>query len=308
VSVEDSLRRIASDNRSGASELLERAAELFVRLEAEGEFTAAAGSHSAIRDAAVSLVKTQPCMATLINLAGAVIRAANAATHPEDVLKACVRASQEFNDACRLAVTAAAGHVSNLIADNTTLLTHSRSSTILRALDEAHLAGKKFDVIVTESRPMQEGRALAAELAGSGIKVTLIGDMGAASAMRQVSSVFVGADLISSRALVNKVGTRMIALAANELSLPIFVVADSSKFLKLPTDDLLSEPEREPHELWPAAPSNVTVMNRYFEETPLDYFTGIITEEGRLTIESVRRRIEAAIVEPMLINALRDND
>jgi translation initiation factor 2B subunit (eIF-2B alpha/beta/delta family) len=305
VSVEDFLRRIASDNRSGASELASRAAQLFVRLEAESEFATASAAQSAIRDAAVSLVKTQPCMATLINLAGAVMRAASSATRPEDVLKVCVRASREFNEACRVAGATAAQHASSFIADNMILLTHSRSSTILRAMLEAHLAGKKFGVIVTESRPMQEGRTLAAELAGSGIKVTLIADLAAASVMPHVSSVLVGADLITSRAVVNKIGTRMIALAAKERSVPIFAVADSSKFINPLEHDLPSEPERERGELWPAAPPNVTVMNRYFEKTPLDYFVGIITEEGRLTLESVRRRTEAALVDPALISALR---
>jgi translation initiation factor 2B subunit (eIF-2B alpha/beta/delta family) len=307
VSVEHSLRQIASDNRSGAAELLARAVEVFDDLEAESKFATTAEARTAVIEAAVSLVNLQPCMGTLINLAGAVIRAAGSASCSDELVKACAKASNQFRDACRFAVFAAAREMARFVGDGKTILTHSRSSTILGALSGARSAGKNFRVIVTESRPMAEGRTLATELAGEDIRVTLIADAAAASAMGEVGYVFVGADLITSRAVVNKIGTRMIALAARERSIPMYAVADFSKFINTPTCDLPPEPRREPDELWTGAPLNVVVMNRYFEETPLDYFTGIITEEGLLSPDAVRRRTEAAILDASLFNALRDN-
>lgn len=305
MTVDQLLQEIASDNRSGAAELLGRSVELFDRLEAErNEFATVSQARRAVLEATLGLLRSQPCMATLINLASRVISAASSAIDSDEVLKHCAKASREFNDACRCAVTAAARHTSTSIADGTTVLTHSRSSTILQGLAAARAMGKNFNVFVTESRPMMEGLKLAEELAGQDMRVTLIADAGVASVMQQVGLVLVGADLITPRTVVNKIGTRLIALAARERSVPIYVVADYSKLINLLPHNLPAEPKREPGELWSDAPSNVMVMNRYFEETPLESFNGIISEEGTQTPEGVSQRAAAAVVNPELVDAL----
>jgi hypothetical protein len=46
----------------------------------------------------------------------------------------------------------------------------------------------------------------------------------------------------------------------------------------------------------------VAVVNRYFEPTPLAFFTGILTEDGALSIKEVARRAEQAAIDKELVN------
>ncbi|HEV8484550.1 MAG TPA: hypothetical protein VGV87_13495 [Blastocatellia bacterium] len=302
MTVEHLLREIALNNRSGAAEILERAVELFVLLESQAnDPVMISEARRATIEACAGLVRAQPCMAPLINLANVVIRAASSATSASAVLKSAAGAACEFNQRCTRAASAAAANAAGLIRDGAEVLTHSRSSTILRALIGAHNAGKHFSVIATESRPLLEGRTLAEELTRQGLRVTLIADAAAAPALKSVTCVLFGADRVTPLALENKIGTRLIALAAAEQLVPVYAVADSSKFINPADPRAFTEAERPPGELWPNAPDGVLVLNRYFEETPLRHFTEIITEDGLLTPAVASRRAEAAVIDRLLM-------
>ena len=309
MTAENLLREIALNSRSGAAELLERAVELFVLVaaRADGTQTIAQTRDSAI-EACARLVKAQPRMAPLINLANAVIRAANTATSASEVLESAAGAAFEFNQRCIRAATAAAHNAAGLIRQGARVLTHSRSSTILRTLIDAHNAGIEFSVVATESRPLLEGRALAEALALRGLSVTLIADAAAASALNGVTCILVGADRVTPAGLENKIGTRLIALAAAEQRIPAYAVADSSKFINPPDPRALTEARRPPEELWPNAPDGVLVLNRYFEETSLHHFTGIITEDGVLAPEDASHHAESAVIDSSLWSVIRDGD
>ena len=186
------------------------------------------------------------------------------------------------------------------MGDNAVVLTHSRSSTVLRALLKARREGKRLTVVVTESRPLLEGRTLAEELAREGVVVTLIADAAAALALQRVDLVLLGGDKVTPLSLVNKIGTRMISLAAQERGVPVYGLCDSSKFINIDARTFFNDEQRSADELWPAAPKGIAVMNRYFEPTPLGCFTKIITEEGPLAVEEAARRAEANFIEKAL--------
>ena len=191
-----------------------------------------------------------------------------------------------------------------LIPGGATILTHSRSSTVVASLVEANRARIDFSVIATESRPGMEGRALARSLRRQDIHVTLIADAAASLAMDQVDFVLVGADTITPRSLVNKIGTRMIALAARERGLPAYALCDQSKFIPADYFGRSVRDEESDDELWPGAPRGVKVMNRYFEPTPLTHFTRIITEDGAISCDEAATRAEGASIDKVLVNAL----
>ena len=305
MTAEHLLREIALNNRSGAAEILERAVELFKLLAAADTRMISQARISAI-EACAGLVRAQPRMAPLINLANAVIRATESPTSASEVLKAAAGAAFEFNQRCSRAAAAAATNAAALIHQGATVLTHSRSSTILRTLIDAHNAGTKFSVIVTESRPLQEGRTLAEALTMQGLGVTLIADAAVASVLDTVTCVLVGADRVTPLMLENKIGTHLIALAAAEQRVPVYAVADSSKFINPPDPRALTEARRPPDELWPNSPDGVLVLNRYFEETPLHHFTGIITEDGVLAPEDAGRHAETAVIDWSLWSVIRE--
>ena len=307
MTAEHLLREIALNNRSGAAEILPRAVDLFELLAARADdtLTISQARKSAI-EACAGLVRAQPRMAPLINLANAVIRATESSASAVEVLKAAAGAAFEFNQRCSRAAAAAATNAAALIRQGATVLTHSRSSTILRTLIDAHNAGTNFSIIATESRPLREGRTLAEALTMQGLGVTLIADAAAASVLDVVTCVLVGADRVTPLTIENKIGTRLIALAASEQQVPMYAVADSSKFINPPDPLSLSEERRPPDELWPNSPSGILVLNRYFEETPLHHFTGIITEDGVLSPEDAGRYAETAVMDWSLWSVIRD--
>jgi translation initiation factor eIF-2B subunit delta len=269
------IEEIAQDRQAGASEIVRRAAQIFSLLDESDD----------LLDVCRALIGAQPAMASLANLASAVAQSRRAE-----------EAARRFIEKTERAIRDASLHAAGLIKDNSTVLTHSRSSTVVRAFRAALRDGRAFRVIATESRPLLEGRRLASELADCGSAVTLIADAAAALFMDQIDFVLVGADTITPHHLVNKTGTRMIALAAAERSVPVYGLADAAKFIDFSAD----EAARDPNELWADAPAGVGIINRYFEPVPIGLFTRIITEEGALEIAEVRRRAASSSLHPLL--------
>ncbi|MEN3332329.1 MAG: hypothetical protein V7641_1694 [Blastocatellia bacterium] len=294
---------LGSDNRSGAAELLRRAAEVFARLRAgQAKVADLTNARQAVLDTAVALIRAQPEMAPLARLANRALEAAHRANDVDEAWRMAEQAARDFIAWAIASAEQTAAHAADLIDDNATVLTHSRSSTVLAAFQQARRAGRRFHVIATESRPLMEGRAMAEALAGESVKVTLIADTAAALLMPQVAWVIVGADLLTPDWLVNKIGTRMIALAARECGVKIVALCDTSKFIA--ARPAAAAASRRGDELWPAAPSQVEIVNRYFEPTPLDYFTGIVTEDGWLAPSAARRRAAGQPISPSLLAAL----
>lgn len=284
--IEKALRDIASDNRSGAAEILARAVEVFSLLAAHDREKHATVERACrpVLEICAALVQAQPDMAPLANLASRVAVATAAATSADAVVNIAREAAIDFRNRAARAVADTTRHAADLIAEGATLLTHSRSSTVLAAFITARRQGRRFSVIATESRPLFEGRQLARELAAEGIEVTLIADAAAAVVMGRVDFVLVGADKITPDAVINKIGTTMIALAARERGIRIYAACDTSKFIRSP-GLTFTEESRRPDELWPDAPDKIKVLNRYFEPTPLGLFTAIITEDGAVAPE-----------------------
>jgi translation initiation factor eIF-2B subunit delta len=302
--VERIIKQIAEDNRSGAAEILRRAAEALFLL-GDTEQKDIEYARGAVVATCVAIVRAQPHMAPIVSLASEAVRAAHVATRPREVMQAAAASARRFSDNAALAQTAAISHAADLILEGETIMTHSRSSTVLAALKHARALGTRFSVIATESRPMLEGRALAASLASEGVSVTLIADAAAAMALDRVDSVLTGADKVTPEALVNKIGTRMIALAARERAVPVYAICDTTKFTAY-SDLGLSAGVRSADELWTGAPQGVGVFNTYFEPTPLAYFTGIVTEDGMLQPEQARQRAGTITIHQALLDALCD--
>lgn len=299
---------IALDNRSGAAEILCRAACVFSLLSDESTRLAPMSIEEArevLRITCIALVMAQPDMSTLLRLASAALSAARAEAVASDALRSSFDAARRFVESATDSVHAAAMHAVTLIHDGSKILTHSRSSTVLEALVEARRSGKQFELFATESRPMLEGRKLASELSCEGIHVTVMADAAASLFVEQVDLILVGADRITTEHLVNKIGTKMIALAARERGVPIYAIGDSSKFV--PADYLgdLIRDQHDASELWPDAPQVIRVSNRYFETTPLAFFKGVITERGALPDSEASACARGVYVNPVLVDALR---
>ena len=304
--IEAAIEQIASDNTSGAAEILRSAGAVFTLLNTRSLRQVADNSElaqQAVIQTCIALARAQPDMSALLRLASIALSAARIAAGARESLEAAQDAALNFIGNAERGARDAALHAAALIRDGAAVLTHSRSSSVLAAFLEAKRRGRDFSVVATESRPMLEGRALAQAIASQDVRVTLIADAAASLAMEQVDLVMVGADKVTPVNLVNKVGTRMIALAARERHLPVYALCDTSKFIR---EDYFGPGIRDlggANELWKEAPRGVAVVNRCFEPTPLAFFTGIITEDGALSIKEVARSAEKAAIDRELVNA-----
>jgi hypothetical protein len=89
--------------------------------------------------------------------------------------------------------------------------------------------GPGLSVIVCESRPLCEGVAMAQRLAAAGLHVALITDAQAGVFVEEADVVLLGADAVTPAGVVNKVGSKLLALAAKAAGVPVVAVTDSLK-------------------------------------------------------------------------------
>lgn len=172
------------------------------------------------------------------------------------------------------------------INDGDVILTHCNSDTALTILTTAWDYGKKFRVYVTETRPRFQGLISMKILGERGIPVTLIIDSAARYFMNKIDKVIVGADAIAANgAVINKIGTSLIALAAKEARTSFFVAAETYKFSpETVIGALVKIEERDASEVIPLSQlrkyKTVKVKNPSFDVTPAEYVDLIITEKG----------------------------
>lgn len=156
------------------------------------------------------------------------------------------------------------------------VITISRSGTVLGILKLWHQKNKKLKVVVCESRPKFEGRLMAKELAAKGIKVELITDAMMGLYVPKVEAVIVGADIVLKNGnVVNKVGSKSLALLCREYKKPFYVVTSQLKHSKRKIFKAMKE---NPTEIWDKKVKNLSASNIYFEEIEKKLITKIFTD------------------------------
>lgn len=293
------IAEIAANKRAGATQIAERAADILLRRASAGEAASPDAFRQELLTTGWALIRAQPSMAPLVNLVNAVMWKIEEADTPKDLRQAVAQTTQEFKRQLRHHALCVAEGALALITDGSTIITLSHSSTVRHALLHAQRAGRHFSVICAESRPSCEGREIAAALAGSGVPVTLVVDAAAMSAVEEAHLVLIGADLLSTVGLVNKVGTYALALAARAAGTPFYALCGSQKFLP-PGYQVPEQRDWPEEEVWADAPLGVHVQNRYFEFTPLDAISGIVTEQGTLPVAAIEAWLAALKLHPAL--------
>ncbi|OWA51895.1 Translation initiation factor eIF-2B subunit alpha [Hypsibius exemplaris] len=120
------------------------------------------------------------------------------------------------------------------ISDGAVILVHSKSRVVLQALVGAQEKGKRFHVYVTEAGPDKSGVEMHKSLIAAGIPATVVLDAAVGYIMEKVQLVVMGAEgVVESGGIINKIGSFTIAIAAKEHNKPVFVLAESFKFVRL---------------------------------------------------------------------------
>jgi len=297
--IEEEIRAIREDRLSGARELAKKGAKVFIAL-AEGSKAAnGEGFRRELSKMGCALIKAQPSMASLVNLVNKSLFAIQEGMDLEEAKRALITTAQGYADHLERNVERIAQAAFPLLPEGALVLTHSFSSTVLTALLHAKQSGRTFAVLCPESRPQYEGRILAERLAQAGVESQLVVDALAASMVKEAELVLVGGDSISTQGLTNKAGTYPLALAAMAKEIPFYALCGTEKFLPAEYPPP-SQRQKNPREVWPEYPKGVEVLNYYFDLTPLDYFTGVVTENGVLSPSEVRARLKRSKLHPFL--------
>jgi translation initiation factor eIF-2B subunit delta len=300
-SVQAQIGELADDHTSGAVEIASRAANVLLLFAAEAEAEDEPSFRRQLATAGKALIQSQPSMAPLFNLVNTVVGGVQGARDLEAARKLVCTTSEAFRAELGRRSERIAQQALSLLPEGCTVLTHSRSSTVLAALQLAATGGRSVEVVCTESRPSYEGRTAAATLSQEGIRTTLITDSAAAHFMAQVNLVMVGADSVSGDGLVNKMGTYAIALAARDRDVPFYALCGTEKFLPADYPYFRIAPQA-PQEVWPGHPQGVEVLNLYFDVTPLEYVSCVVTEQGVLTLRELQDIVGQLKIHEMLLD------
>ncbi len=241
--------------------------------------------------AAGILIETRPTAVSLPNAVRSVIRALDEFESVEAAKKAVLSRATEFIQRSEHAVERIAEIGARHISDGDILLTHCNSEAALGCILEAHRQGKEIEVYATEVRPRGQGLITIRTLNEAGIPTNYIVDSAVRHFINEVDMVFVGADAIAvNGAVVNKIGTAQIALAAHEARTNFIVAAETYKFApRTILGELIEIEERDPAEVLPREVAEelpyVRVRNPAFDVTPADYIDLIVTEQGAIPPE-----------------------
>ncbi|MFW5846645.1 MAG: translation initiation factor eIF-2B [Nanoarchaeota archaeon] len=185
--------------------------------------------------------------------------------------------------------------VFKLIKNKEIIFTHCHSTNVVNSLIYTKKKGKNFQVYNTETRPLYQGRKTAKELEKAGIQVTQFVDSAVGIALsneqgtKSVDKVFLGADALTDKGIINKVGSETISIIAKENKIPVYIIADSWKYSH--KQDIPLE-NRKLNEVWDKAPKKIKIKNPSFEFVSKKYIKGIITEFGLMKYDNFLKKVK----------------
>jgi translation initiation factor 2B subunit (eIF-2B alpha/beta/delta family) len=247
-------------------------------------------------DAARAICQAQPSMASVWN---AVLEAL-ASTRAPDRFDRFVQRLSRSSDA--LTRVAAEFLTIEKKPGPLRLVTFSFSGTVASVIEEV-CRRREAHIACSEGRPALEGQRLAARLAAAGAQVDFFTDAALAEALADADAVLTGTDALAPDWFVNKSGTRLLAAAAAEQVVPVYVLATREKFVGRALGKCLILREGPADEVWVSPPAGVAVRNPYFEMIPLHLVSNIISDIGVLEPGMVRDVCESAS-DPLILEAL----
>lgn len=255
---------------------------------------------SDLNQAAAVLKASRP---TAVNLAWAVDRlmafvVENADADADGIRALLLKEAQRIADEDVAINQRIGSYGAALINDGDTVLHHCNTGglatvdygTALGVIRAAHEQGKKFHVLLDETRPRLQGSRLSAwELEQLGVSYDIIPDTAAGFYMArgEVKMVVLGADRIAANGdFANKIGTYQVAILAKEHGIPFYTAAPTSTVdlalgsgAEIPIEERNKSEVLSPYGL-ALVPSTFNARNPAFDVTPAKYLSGIITENG----------------------------
>ncbi|HEX7475831.1 MAG TPA: translation initiation factor eIF-2B [Dehalococcoidales bacterium] len=278
------IEQIKSNRNQGASELARQSLEVLKVAIAKSTAVTKPQFILDINEISASLYSARPVMAPIKNVIKLFQKqlSANNSNDLNITKKTAISIADNIIKTSQEAVNKIAEYAKSVLTNNDVIMTQSFSSTVAYAFKVAS-QNYKLNAIVTRSGTSKIGQITAQEIQSYGVRVTYIDDTAVGLYINQVKKVFVGADRICSDGiLVNGVGTFLMALAANKYQIPVYVLSESLKIdpnLKGNEADL---EDKNPNEMviQGVFKPEIIVKNPYFDITPVELITALITEDG----------------------------
>lgn len=212
------------------------------------------------------------------------------------------------------------------VYDGDVVMTYSYSQLVLEVLLRAHAAGRRFRVVVVDSRPECEGRQLLRRLLEADVACSYTLLSGLSYAIKEVTKVLLGAAaVLSNGTVMSRAGSACVAMTASAAGKPVMVACETLKFhervqLDSITHNELGDPgalallppgakaaapvgddkaaaaapagdgcgavTSPPLASWESVP-RLGLLNLKYDAMPADYVTMIVTEFGMVPPSSV---------------------
>jgi len=257
-----SFKALLQDSESGSSSLLQMAAAW-----ALSEVKKKGGADK-VRAGLTELATRHSSMALL----GSFSRHLQATAPTRDSIEKWIDSYKKHEDeACRL--------FAEYLSRYRSILVHSNSAILARSLLSVP---ESLQIYCTESRPLLEGKSLAETFARSKHKVILLTDIAAFRIVPVVDLLAFGCDAITTRGVVNKIGTAALAQAGKISGKDSCFVGTSEKVVPEWKDSFL-ERHGLSKELY-TGKQPLEVQNYYFDLTPPEFVRYVFLETGRFSL------------------------
>ena len=155
-------------------------------------------------------------------------------------------------------------------------ITISNSKTVFEIFTLLSQRKRDIELTISESRPQNEGKVLADNLLSLGLNVNFITEAMIPGYVKNCNAAIIGTDsILKNGNIINKVGSKLLAITCQYFNKPIFVIADKSK---KKGDNNFIQNEHSRKEIWDYNHPNLHINNYYFEIIEKKLITKIITD------------------------------
>ncbi len=292
MSLESTAEQIKTMQIRGAGKIAREAASALVTHAESLPKNGLASFIAEMNKATATLIATRPTAVSLPNAVRLTIAGIESASSEEEARTLVKTQGENFVRSSNEALKKIAAVCAERIEDGMTVMTHCNSKAALAGILLAKEQGKDISVIATEVRPWNQGRLTIQTLNDNKIPTTYIVDSAVRTFMKETDLVIVGADAVTvTGAVINKIGTSQIALAAHEARKNVIVAAETYKFAPqtMLGEKIIIE-ERPANEVLDdetaASLPFVHVRNPVFDVTPARYIDILATEVGAIPPEA----------------------
>ena len=163
-----------------------------------------------------------------------------------------------------------------VLSKHKTVLTISHSKTLIKVFELWKKSCSDLKIIICESRPNNEGVLMAEQISKLKINTEVIVDNMSGKLIKEVDAVILGADqILSNGGIINKTGSRMLAILAKYQKISVFVLASSDKIVKR---KIINHEKQIKYLDTKIINNGIKIRNENFEEIEKELITKIITD------------------------------